>query len=141
MQNFTVHLGSATPLSYRAGPRAPAPPRSRCHRGPPGRRQCAVVRTATRRRHASHPGRGRPGHGRGQAPRRRPAPRGTSTTGPPLSFPSLSTASTIAPLKRDRAHSSSSLHSSHPDRRLRPPAAHSPLVDSGRASPPSATPR
>jgi hypothetical protein len=90
MQNFTVHLGSATPLSYRAGPRAPAPPRSRCHRGPPGRRQCAVVRTATRRRRASHPGRGRPGHGRGQAPRRRPAPRGTSTTRPPSLFlPSL----------------------------------------------------
>jgi hypothetical protein len=114
----------------------PAPPHSRCHRGPPGQRQSAAVQTATRCPRASHSGHGRPAHGQGPAPRRSPVPRGTSAAGAPLSFLSLSTASMTAPLKRDRAHSFSRLHSSrvpepphrspHPDRCLRPSAAHSP---------------
>jgi hypothetical protein len=73
MQNLTVHLSSTTPLSSRAGPRAPA-------------------------RHPRLPA--------------LTAAQATPTTGPPLSFLSLSTAPTTAPLKRDHAHSFSRLHSS-----------------------------
>jgi hypothetical protein len=98
----------------------PAPPRSHCHRGLPGRRQRAAARTAMRRPCASHPGRGRPGHGRGAAHRSGPGPTTSSRTAshfrgrtpPPLSFLSPSVAPTIAPLKRDRTHSFSRLHSS-----------------------------
>jgi hypothetical protein len=73
MQNHTVHLGSATLFSSRAGPRAPAHhsclPDLAATRARPRRRQRVALRTATRRPRAPPPG-----HGRGTARRSGPGP-------------------------------------------------------------------
>jgi hypothetical protein len=122
MQNLTVHLGSATPLSSSN--------LSEQRRAARARR---ILVTADRDTVGAPPAR------RGQAPRHRPAPRGTSAAGPPLSFLSLSAALTTAPLKRDRAHSSSRLHSSPSpplERPSLPTTPHTRTVASSHRQPP-----
>jgi hypothetical protein len=92
MPNVTVHLGSTTLFSSRAGPCAPAR-HSRLSAPsplslPPGPAHVSAS--------APRPGHGRLGHGRGAArrsglgPMTAPVPRGTPTEGPhsPLLFPS-----------------------------------------------------
>jgi hypothetical protein len=80
MLNVTIHLGSATPFSSRAGPRAPA-----CHERLSAPAPLSLPLGPTRLHLA------RPGHGRvaarrsGPGPTTAPAPRGTPTAGPPLS--------------------------------------------------------
>jgi hypothetical protein len=101
MQNLTVHLGSTTPFSSRAGPRAPAHhsrlPALAATRARPRRRQRVTVRTATRRPRAPRLDHDRPRQGRGAARRSGPGPMMSShavwhshgrTTPPlPLLFP------------------------------------------------------
>jgi hypothetical protein len=84
MQNLTVHLGSASPLSLPLEPARSAPAR-----------RCLNSDVLPR---AWQPGHDRPGHGRGLAPRRRPAPCVTFAAGPPLSFLSLSAVPPTEPL-------------------------------------------
>jgi hypothetical protein len=78
MQNLTVHLGSATPFSSRAGPRAPVCqthlPSLAATGARPRWHQRTAVRTATCRPRAPRPGHGRPGHDRGAACRSGPGP-------------------------------------------------------------------
>jgi hypothetical protein len=165
MQNLTVHLGSATPLSSRAGPRAPVhnlclPALTATKARPVGASAplSEQRRAARARRIRVAAGRDTievPPAGRGQAPRRRPAPRGTSAAGPPSLFfpsprrrrprrssaaaPTRSPVSTPLRLLLSSARASPPLPAPGPP----PPATGSPLslVDSGRAPPSSATPR
>jgi hypothetical protein len=149
MQNLTVHLGSPTPLSSRAGPHAPARhPRLPALAATRARPVGASAPLSEQRR-AAHARRiwvaaGRdtieaPPAGRGQAPRRRPTPCGTSAARLPLfSFPLCHTDDRAAqarprplvlpsPLLSDSSSRASEPphRSPHPDRRLRPPASHS----------------
>jgi hypothetical protein len=140
MQNLTIQLCRGPPVSTPSlfpagnvcGARRLRAPRSGCCRAPPA--------------------------GRGQAPRRRPAPHGTPTAGPPPSpslFPSLPRRRPAVFKPRLRLRSllhhpllsgpplerrTSPNRSPHPDHRLRPLEA-LPRSNSDRAPPPSAIPR
>jgi hypothetical protein len=152
MQNITVHRGSATPLSSRAGPRAPAistvpadtpvPPISST-----AARHCAAAHpSGASLRHSVRPARARAAHvarecrtraAVGRRPPVRARPHGTPTPGTPhfsLLFPLChAAAEPLAllhsspllsdPFSRVSEHPHRSLH---PDRRLRPPVAPSP---------------
>jgi hypothetical protein len=151
MQNLTVHLGSVTLLSSRASPRARA--RNPClpaltATGARPVRASAPLSEQRRAARASPPGRGWPRHGRGAACRSGPGPTTPSRTAwhfcgrtpPPLfSFPLYRTDNRVAqarlrplvlpsPLISDSSSRAAEPphRSPHLDRRLRPPAAHSP---------------
>jgi hypothetical protein len=149
MQNFTVHMGSATPLSSRASPRVPA-----LSTAPADRPASPVSDTAARHCAAAHPSapslpaqcRARAAAGRrppiGGRPHGTPAPHGTPPphAQDPHFFPPLSPllrcrrAARAAPLVLpspllfDPSSRAPELphRSPHLDRHLRPPAAPSP---------------
>jgi hypothetical protein len=149
MQNLTVYPGSATLFLHGPAPSVSGTTARHCAMAHPSvhahaahvARECRALAAAGRRPPV------------GARPNGIPTPRGTDTPGPPPPFPSSfplcrATTEPLAPRSRCSTRLRSLLSSAGASPLLTapgppPPAAGSPLslADSGRAPPPSATPR